>query len=102
MLFTTRATVALVATASAAIASTSSVTPLASVGLDLAIIGNTTEHSLGKRSVISGVLCGIGIISSCPVGTTVNTLVDTSNCETSSEPRRGRQLIECEIRWHHW
>ncbi|KAK4703347.1 hypothetical protein P7C70_g2871, partial [Phenoliferia sp. Uapishka_3] len=83
MLFTRRGSaIAFVATASAAVASTTSLTPLASIGLDLALIGNTTSGILSKRSSVSGVLCGIGILSSCPSTSTVDTLTDTNNCGT--------------------
>ena len=81
MPFTLRIIVLFVASASAAFASVS--TPLAMIGLDLVVPGNsTTAHTVEKRasSTIDGVLCGIGILSACAASTAVNTNVDTSNC----------------------
>ncbi|KAL8283164.1 hypothetical protein RQP46_005942 [Phenoliferia psychrophenolica] len=76
-----RVSLTFVATASAAVASTS--TPLTVVGLDLALVHNTTSevhNTLAKRGTFSGVLCGMGIQSQCPSVTAVDTLIDTSNC----------------------
>ncbi|KAM0756426.1 hypothetical protein T439DRAFT_29212 [Meredithblackwellia eburnea MCA 4105] len=81
MHFSTRTTFVALAIASSVIASTSS-TPVEAVGLDLSPQGNATEKTLGKRGLVSGILCGIGLLNACTVSNTINTLIDTNNCGT--------------------